>query len=219
MVGGGDKEFDLIQHLNTMGANGDADGDPGNFYTEGVDPVSLARELDFFTNSQFFDFDLMSNLDSAGDGQHRKTVDDHGLLSSVKSHVDLLLEDDAQKTATLKTPVVPDYANLKRKHSSAEETTAPPSSPAPAALTSSTTDDGTTSQQAAEEDKRRRNTLASARFRAKKKEREKALETEVTEMRETMEKLQGRVRELELENGWLRGLAKETTNVKDEKNN
>ena len=215
-MGGGEKEFDLIQHLNTMSANGEADSDPGNFYTDGVDPVSLARELDFFTNSQFFDFDLMSNLDSTGDEQHRKAMDAHGLLTSVKSNVDLLLEDDDAQKAH-KTRVVPDYANLKRKHSSAEETAAPPSSPAPAPLTSTTTDDdGTSSQQAAEEDKRRRNTLASARFRAKKKEREKALENEVMEMRETMEKLQGRVRELELENGWLRGLAKETTTVKEE---
>jgi Basic region leucine zipper len=59
---------------------------------------------------------------------------------------------------------------------------------------------------AAEEDKRRRNTLASARFRAKKKLREQALEKDHKEMTAKIDKLQNRIRELELENKWLRGL-------------
>ena len=59
---------------------------------------------------------------------------------------------------------------------------------------------------AAEEDKRRRNTLASARFRAKKKMREQALEKDHKEMSAKMEKMENRIKELELENKWLRGL-------------
>jgi len=59
---------------------------------------------------------------------------------------------------------------------------------------------------AAEEDKRRRNTLASARFRAKKKLREQALEKDHKEMSVKIEKLENRIKELELENKWLRGL-------------
>ena len=59
---------------------------------------------------------------------------------------------------------------------------------------------------AAEEDKRRRNTLASARFRAKKKMREQALENGHKEMSAKIDKLEGRIKELELENKWLRGL-------------
>ena len=59
---------------------------------------------------------------------------------------------------------------------------------------------------AAEEDKRRRNTLASARFRAKKKMREQALEKDAKEMTAKIEKMEGRIKELELENKWLRGL-------------
>jgi chromosome condensin MukBEF ATPase and DNA-binding subunit MukB len=59
---------------------------------------------------------------------------------------------------------------------------------------------------AAEEDKRRRNTLASARFRAKKKMREQALEKDHKEMTAKIDKLEVRIKELELENKWLRGL-------------
>ena len=59
---------------------------------------------------------------------------------------------------------------------------------------------------AAEEDKRRRNTLASARFRAKKKMREQALEKDHKEMSTKIEKMESRIKELELENKWLRGL-------------
>ena len=59
---------------------------------------------------------------------------------------------------------------------------------------------------AAEEDKRRRNTLASARFRAKKKLREQALEKDHKEMTAKIERLEKRIKELELENKWLRGL-------------
>ena len=59
---------------------------------------------------------------------------------------------------------------------------------------------------ATEEDKRRRNTLASARFRAKKKLREQALEKDHKEMTAKIEKLENRIKELELENKWLRTL-------------
>lgn len=62
------------------------------------------------------------------------------------------------------------------------------------------------SRAAVEEDKRRRNTLASARFRAKKKMREQAMEKDHKEMTAKMEKMENRIKELELENKWLRGL-------------
>ncbi|KAF9989512.1 hypothetical protein BGZ75_006059 [Mortierella antarctica] len=62
------------------------------------------------------------------------------------------------------------------------------------------------SKVAAEEDKRRRNTAASARFRQKKKLREQALEQTAREKTARAEALEGRVRELEMEVRWLRGL-------------
>jgi len=62
------------------------------------------------------------------------------------------------------------------------------------------------SKVAAEEDKRRRNTAASARFRQKKKLREQALEQTAREKTARAEALEVRVRELEMEVRWLRGL-------------
>lgn len=59
---------------------------------------------------------------------------------------------------------------------------------------------------AAEEDKRRRNTAASARFRYKKKLREQALEQSAKEQTQRAEALEARVKELEMEVKWLRGL-------------
>ncbi|KAF9584695.1 hypothetical protein BGW38_005532 [Lunasporangiospora selenospora] len=58
----------------------------------------------------------------------------------------------------------------------------------------------------AEEDKRRRNTAASARFRFKKKLREQALEQTTKEQTLRAETLEARVKELEMEVKWLRGL-------------
>ncbi|KAM5437711.1 hypothetical protein MferCBS31731_005470 [Microsporum ferrugineum] len=59
---------------------------------------------------------------------------------------------------------------------------------------------------AQEEDKRRRNTAASARFRIKKKEREKNLERTVKEVTSKNSTLESRVSQLEMENRWLRNL-------------
>jgi hypothetical protein len=60
-----------------------------------------------------------------------------------------------------------------------------------------------------DDDKRRRNTAASARFRMKKKLREQALEKTTTEMAENVEKLESKVKELEMEAKWLRALVVE----------
>lgn len=58
----------------------------------------------------------------------------------------------------------------------------------------------------AEEEKRRRNTAASARFRARKKLREQAMERTVKEMTEKSQRLESRVEALEREIKWLRKL-------------
>ncbi|CEP18031.1 hypothetical protein [Parasitella parasitica] len=68
---------------------------------------------------------------------------------------------------------------------------------------------------AAEEDKRRRNTAASARFRIKKKQREQSMEKTVREMTEKSTGLENRVKELELEIKFLRGLLIEKKQEKD----
>ncbi|KAH6665706.1 hypothetical protein B0J14DRAFT_210349 [Halenospora varia] len=56
------------------------------------------------------------------------------------------------------------------------------------------------------EQKRLRNTAASARFRAKKKKREQSLERASQEKRALVNRLEGRVKELEEENKWLKDL-------------
>ena len=60
-----------------------------------------------------------------------------------------------------------------------------------------------------DDDKRRRNTAASARFRMKKKLREQALEKTSKELADNVEKLEDRVKELEMEAKWLRALVLE----------
>ncbi|KAK2748743.1 hypothetical protein FQN57_000324 [Myotisia sp. PD_48] len=62
---------------------------------------------------------------------------------------------------------------------------------------------------AQEEDKRRRNTAASARFRIKKKEREKNLERTVKDITTKNSNLEARVNQLEMENRWLKNLITE----------
>jgi hypothetical protein len=71
---------------------------------------------------------------------------------------------------------------------------------------STATDPSLDSKSATEEDKRRRNTAASARFRIKKKQREQALEQTAKEMTDKADRLEGRVKELELEIKWLRSI-------------
>ena len=58
----------------------------------------------------------------------------------------------------------------------------------------------------AAEDKRRRNTAASARFRAKKKEREAAIERRAKDLEERVVQLERECESLRKENGWLKGL-------------
>ncbi|KAI9257134.1 hypothetical protein BDA99DRAFT_561635 [Phascolomyces articulosus] len=74
----------------------------------------------------------------------------------------------------------------------------------------------TQEREAVDEDKRRRNTAASARFRAKKKVRERAMEQSVKDMTEKSEKLEERVKSLEQEIKWLRTLLIEKNKKNDE---
>ncbi|EKD19502.1 regulatory protein cys-3 [Drepanopeziza brunnea f. sp. 'multigermtubi' MB_m1] len=79
------------------------------------------------------------------------------------------------------------------------------SSSSPQPLNQYPTSDGGDAEAEAEL-KRMRNTAASARFRAKKKQREQTLEMQAREKKEALEKLESRIRELEQENRFLKGL-------------
>ena len=61
-----------------------------------------------------------------------------------------------------------------------------------------------------------RNTAASARFRAKKKQREALLESSAREKKEKLEALEKRIQDLEEENKWLKALIMEKKDVAGE---
>ncbi|KAI5294431.1 hypothetical protein KEM52_004032 [Ascosphaera acerosa] len=72
------------------------------------------------------------------------------------------------------------------------------------------------SRLAQEEDRRRRNTAASARFRIKKKEREKNMERMLKESAAKIAGLETTVAKLELENRWLKSLITEKSSWADQ---
>jgi septin family protein len=192
---------------------------PLNF-PESLSAEDLARDLDLFTNTQFFDFDFgtgPSTTFTSSLEPEQKTGDDvdnvqltsndpesmhhfnflSGNQTSLRvgkvNGLDSLSFDlNSFGGATDEDPVV-----KRRKVDASSSEQMEPDTP-------SNMDDG--ARAAAEEDKRRRNTLASARFRAKKKMREQALEKDHKEMAAKIEKMENRIKELELENKWLRGL-------------
>jgi len=192
---------------------------PLNF-PESLSAEDLARDLDLFTNTQFFDFDFgtgPSTTFTSSLEPEQKTGDDvdnvqltsndpesmhhFNFLSGKQTSLwvgkvngldSLSFDLNSFGGATDEDPVV-----KRRKVDASSSEQMEPDTP-------SNMDDG--ARAAAEEDKRRRNTLASARFRAKKKMREQALEKDHKEMAAKIEKMENRIKELELENKWLRGL-------------
>ncbi|ORY57714.1 hypothetical protein BCR35DRAFT_309613 [Leucosporidium creatinivorum] len=64
-----------------------------------------------------------------------------------------------------------------------------------------------------EEDKRRRNTAASARFRAKKKQRDQQLQQTSIQLREKVQDLEKEKTSLKAENTWLRDLVSERSEI------
>ncbi|KAH8806593.1 hypothetical protein DL96DRAFT_1631130 [Flagelloscypha sp. PMI_526] len=92
----------------------------------------------------------------------------------------------------------------KKARTSSSLSTSHKSSTSSPASASSPSDDGDPMSAAA--DKRRRNTMASARFRVKKKEREAALESKANELKVRVGELEKECEGLRRENGWLKGL-------------
>lgn len=70
-------------------------------------------------------------------------------------------------------------------------------------------------RQVAEDDKRKRNTAASARFRIKKKLREQEMERSSLMMQQRMNELETRLKQLELENKWLKTLVGERSEARN----
>jgi len=89
---------------------------------------------------------------------------------------------------------------------SPKETTLAESPAAKRTRTKRAEDDPLTTPVTVAEDKRRRNTAASARFRAKKKERELVMEKRGKELENRVNELERECEGLRRENGWLKGL-------------
>ena len=192
-------------------------------FPESLSAEDLARDLDLFTNTQFFDFDFgtgpSTTFTSSLEPEH-KTGDDveRGDNTQLTSNDPESIHNFNFLSGKPHTPLRVNRVDgldslsfdlnslgVTDEESAAKRRKVDASSSDPTELdTPSNMDDA--ARAAAEEDKRRRNTLASARFRAKKKMREQALEKDHKEMAAKIEKMENRIKELELENKWLRGL-------------
>lgn len=116
--------------------------------------------------------------------------------------------------------VLPPRHNLIQRHELAEQyapeassggmhTSPAPSSRRPSPPARSVSSEKVQKLVLTDDDKRRRNTAASARFRIKKKEREREMERTHKEMAKRIEDMELKIRQLETENEWLKKLALE----------
>ncbi|KAK0313531.1 hypothetical protein LTR01_001787 [Friedmanniomyces endolithicus] len=181
--------------------------------------------LDFLTNAEFFDFDGgfddVSAFPTETSGPEVSSLQKGGAEVSVKApqyqFSAFQTYAPPAPTTNLPAPAInlqgaypPHQQPLQLPPTSSETRTLPPNDPTTTIsppLDLLHQEEG--SRFAAEEDKRRRNTAASARFRVKKKQREMALEKSAKAMMDKVARLEGKVRKLEMENLWLRGLVVE----------
>ncbi|KAF2398987.1 hypothetical protein EJ06DRAFT_512014 [Trichodelitschia bisporula] len=194
----------------------------------------LEDELNLFATTEFFDFDMSEplgglNFDTPRTGQQQRqqtqstiaptTEQHHKPATETPLYPSQKMDDFLGGTSHLFHVSLQPQAQSQSVTSSLPRTNLTKSNPTPNHVISrdappprdkrkaASTEEA--SRLAAEEDKRRRNTAASARFRIKKKEREKALETTAREMTEKASVLEARVQQLEMENKWLKGLITE----------
>ncbi|EQL28671.1 hypothetical protein BDFG_08583 [Blastomyces dermatitidis ATCC 26199] len=183
--------------------------------------------------------DMRSNKDSSttvsGDGKSVKYIDmlnDFNLPNYTTGYPSPMLPlqtpaypSQPQGSNHNGTPLP--HGNLDRLITSQPAPAMSPSNPSPSSSTATSThmNQGTKRKQdamtpgsqsideaarlAQEEDKRRRNTAASARFRIKKKEREKNMERTVKDVTAKNAALEARITQLEMENRWLKNLITE----------
>ncbi|KAI7881788.1 hypothetical protein K492DRAFT_236466 [Lichtheimia hyalospora FSU 10163] len=176
-----------------------------------VDHTKLLEELDLWTNAQFT-FDMQPGTAV----QDKPTTTTPSLPLENEHDLWKFLSLDPTQQQQQQSPT--SSSTSSSTSSPAITSTMPVLQPSPRARASMATHpkilpksvpqkrDRTEEEKNIEEDKRRRNTAASARFRAKKKLREQAMEQAVKEMSEKSEKLEERVKDLEHEIKWLRSL-------------
>ncbi|KAK5233280.1 hypothetical protein LTR47_005777 [Exophiala xenobiotica] len=187
----------------------------------------LNQDLAMFTNTDFTHFDIPAlpedgsfNFD-LNESKNNSNVKYEDLLSGADSvqnyppqQIGTSVAEPSHYYSTYNTPIQPAPAHGFGSVDSLASPHDAPSVGAQSAIrkeTPSATSPNSEekSRHAAEEDKRRRNTAASARFRIKKKQREQALEKTVKEIQDKNEDLESRLRQLEMENKWLKDLITE----------
>ncbi|OTA23646.1 hypothetical protein BTJ68_12482 [Hortaea werneckii EXF-2000] len=213
-----------LADLNTIPGPQDLSGPQNDF-------GGLGDDLDFLTNTEFFDFDNFNNVDFSqpapadlSQPQQPVVAPQQQQQQQQKPQSNGAGMNGAQyQFGEFQTYQIPPNNGLSQPQPNGLQGSFPQQAPAfspqqpmpgdkrkaSAAGMSSPADFEENARVAAEEDKRRRNTAASARFRVKKKQREAELEKRAKEMTDKVQQLEGRVQQLETENKWLKGLITE----------
>ncbi|KAF2142382.1 uncharacterized protein K452DRAFT_17758 [Aplosporella prunicola CBS 121167] len=205
------------------------------------DNLGFDEDLSLFTNTEFFDFDIGTEIPAASfdydatNEQQARRRNASVSYNQAANPVEFPLNGDFQGL-DFSFPVGVPEPNFHQQNPYPAQRQPGTSSSSPLAATSpvsattgnkrkldalTTTPGPATAQSvedmsryAAEEDKRRRNTAASARFRVKKKQREQQLEKTAKEMTDKVSTLESRIAQLEMENKWLKGLITEKNDGK-----
>ncbi|KAI6787486.1 hypothetical protein KC363_g9151 [Hortaea werneckii] len=216
-----------LADLNTIPGPQDLSGQQNDF-------GGLGDDLDFLTNTEFFDFDNFNNVDFSQPAPADLSQPQQPVVAPQQQQQQQQPQQKPQNNGAgmngaqyqfgeFQTYQIPPNNGLSQPQPNGlqgpfpqQTPTFSPSQPmtgdkrkASAAGVSSPADFEENARVAAEEDKRRRNTAASARFRVKKKQREAELEKRAKEMTDKVQQLEGRVQQLETENKWLKGLITE----------
>ena len=142
-------------------------------------PPTADSELELFANSEFIDSGMQSSLTSSMNGQPNSLFRSNESLYPSEFWAEDNVPSGGATTIGPQKPCV-----VKNSH------------------------DYVLNEQAAKiaayDDKRQRNVVASARFRARKKERERAIKEEAKSMHQTVVPLELHVQKLEFKNEWLK---------------
>lgn len=162
-----------------------------------------ADDLSLFTNSEFFDFDMVDELRDIKPDVSQLEMQDARLFNYSQPETEYDDLDLSNVTIPFDTQGQYNQAIVSNgMHMSPGSNT----SSSRGTTISRGKPDNYAARDAAEEDKRRRNTAASARFRIKKKQREQALEKEARILADRVGGLEEKVRVLSMENRMLRDL-------------
>lgn len=176
----------------------------------------LEKDLEIFKNTTFLDFETLYPQAQDGQAYHEQFFD-----PAINDSLSYAMPSDKVKPtqhATLPRSQMPQFQPSPKQMTlppggvpSGEQDVESESVPRKRSADEAGHDHAPTPSSTShidEEDKRRRNTAASARFRIKKKQREQALLDSAKQMTEKNTALESRIKELEMENKWLRSLLK-----------